>query len=415
MTESTSQPALSDLSAWEKWVNSFFVWVPYAALIVSVAIAMVVLDETPDRLLAGGLVAVAAVWTWLTFTRAGAPTRVPQDRLRLYFLGFIVIAALLMFQNTVFLVYGITGFFHAALLRPWLLAFAGIGITGLLVHSHIVITESKASTWAIYLGVVAAQTGAVAFGLYAGQRMTEIAEERRQALQRLELAMDENAGLHAQLVSQAREAGVLDERQRMAREIHDTIAQGLTGVITQIEAAHQSWDDESEVKRRLHNASDLARDSLAEARRSVQAIRPAPLEDSRLPDALADIASRWSEVTGVPVQVQTTGTRSPLRPEVEVTLLRVAQEGLANVEKHAAATRAAVTLSFMDGLVSLDIRDDGIGFDTAKPARGQSFGLSAMRQRVESMHGALQIESEHGEGTAVSVQIPTATTGSTHV
>ena len=262
--------------------------------------------------------------------------------------------------------------------------------------------------------MVAIQTLAVGFGLYAGEKITEIAEERRKTLGELELAMAENAGLHDQLVAQAREAGVLDERQRMAREIHDTIAQGLTGVITQIESVIQSWNDEDEMRRHLDTASDLARESLAEARRSVQAMRPAPLEDSRLPAALGDVAARWSAVTDVSVQVTTVGDLHSLRPEVEVTLLRAAQEGLANIAKHAAASRAGITLTFMDDSVSLDVRDDGAGFDPCIAKNEQSFGLAAMRQRVADLHGEMEVESAPGEGTAISVRIPTAGVGASH-
>ena len=408
----TEQPeSLSEWTSWERWVNSFFVWIPYVTLAAAVILAQVGDRSASDRLVAVGLTLVAAAWTWLTFTRLGPPTRVAQPYLRLYFAGFLALAALLVFREPIYLIYGITGFFHGALLRPWPLAFAGIGATGFIIHSHIVVTESTPDTWAIYLGVVAVQTLAVGFGLYSGEKITEIAEERRKTLEELEMAMAENAGLHDQLVAQAREAGVLDERQRMAREIHDTIAQGLTGVITQIEAVNQSWDDEAEMRRHLDTASGLARESLAEARRSVQAMRPAPLEDSRLPAALGDVAARWSDVTGVPVQVTTVGVRHPLRPEVEVTLLRAAQESLANIAKHAAASRAGVTLTFMDGSVSLDVRDDGAGFDADKARGRQSFGLAAMAQRVSELDGEMQVESAPGDGTAISVRIPTVVAG----
>jgi len=398
----------SRLSSWERWVEVAYVWLPYATLAISVVLMQAGSKTMSDRLVGVGLTLVAAAWTWLTFTRHGSPSHLSQRHLRIYFAGFLVIATLLIFREPVFLVYGITGFFHASLLRPWWIGFVGIGATGMIIHSHIVTTESTATTWAIYVGVVAIQTVAVGAGLYGGEMIAEIAEERRQTLEQLELTMDENAGLHAQLVAQAREAGVLDERQRMAREIHDTIAQGLTGVITQIEAINQSWDDEPEVRRRLDIAVDLARDSLDEARRSVQDIRPASLEESRLPDALADVAQRWSETSGVEVQVHTTGDRRRLRPEVEVTLLRAAQEGLVNIAKHATASRAGVTLAFMDDAVALDIRDDGTGFDTTRTTKRQSFGLTAMRQRVENTHGVMHVESTPGHGTAISVNIPTA-------
>jgi signal transduction histidine kinase len=231
--------------------------------------------------------------------------------------------------------------------------------------------------------------------------IAELAETNR----RLEEAMAENAGLHAQLLTQAREAGVLDERQRMAREIHDTIAQGLTGIVTQLEAASCAGDS-----RHVRTAAQLARDSLAEARRSVHALRPQELEEARLPDALAGVVERWSAVNGVPAALTTTGTALPLLPEIEVALLRVAQEALANVAKHAGASRAGLTLSYMEDLVTLDVRDDGVGF--AVPEAGGSagpgggFGLTGMRQRVARVAGSLAIESEPGGGTAVSARVP---------
>ena len=189
--------------------------------------------------------------------------------------------------------------------------------------------------------------------------------ELAEANQRLEEMIAENTGLQAQLLTQAREAGAGDERQRMAREIHDTLAQGLTGIVTQLEAAQQTSND-AERERRIDNAKRLARDSLAEARRSVQALRPQALEDSRLPEALADEVARWSATSGVTGDVETTGQARALHPEVEVTLLRVAQEALANVAKHAGASRAGVTLSYMEDVVSLDVRDDGAGFAPAE-------------------------------------------------
>ena len=127
-------------------------------------------------------------------------------------------------------------------------------------------------------------------------------------------------------MTQAREAGVLDERQRMAREIHDTIAQGLTGIVTQLEAAEQARDRPEAWQRHVRNAIGLARESLSEARRSVEGSRPEHLETARLPEALAEVAREWSALNGVPVEVVTTGDVQPLHPEVEVALLRTAQE-----------------------------------------------------------------------------------------
>nr|WP_246345869.1 sensor histidine kinase [Conexibacter arvalis] len=192
----------------------------------------------------------------------------------------------------------------------------------------------------------------------------------------------------------------------MAREIHDTLAQGLTGIVAQIQAAEQAAERPERWRRHLRTAAQLARESLAEARRSVRAVRPEALENARLPEALADVARRWSAIHDVGVEVTTTGRARPLRPEVEVTLLRTAQEALANVAKHARAGRVGVTLSYMDDEVTLDVRDDGVGFDLGARPADDGVGLVAMRQRVEGLGGRLEIESEPGGGTAVSASAP---------
>src|SRR6202034_3642450 len=218
---------------------------------------------------------------------------------------------------------------------------------------------------------------------------------------------------------------MLDERQRMAREIHDTLAQGLTGIITQLQAAEHAAGEPAEWREHFAAATRLARESLSEARRSVDALRPEPLETRRLSEALADVAARWSELHGIEVKVTTTGTARPMRPETEVALLRTGQEALANVAKHAQATRVGVTLSYLDHEVALDVRDDGRGFDpaghrdsgvaarpagngTGPPRRG-GFGLVAMRQRIEALSGTLLGESEPGAGTGISARVPVTT------
>ena len=242
--------------------------------------------------------------------------------------------------------------------------------------------------------------------------------ERRRALAdlneangRLVATIAENEDLHRQLIAQAREAGVAEERRRMAREIHDTLAQGLTGIVTQLQAAEQAASrppgDPAGWRRHVAAATQLARDSLSEARRSVDALRPEPLERCRLGEALADVAGRWATLNGIPVQAQTTGTPRPIRPEIEFALLRAAQEALANVARHAHATRVGLTVSYMDSEVALDVRDDGVGFDPATLPGGGGFGLIAMRQRIGDLSGTVEVESEPGGGTAISTRIPT--------
>jgi signal transduction histidine kinase len=241
------------------------------------------------------------------------------------------------------------------------------------------------------------------------QRRREMIVELNESNRRLSETLEENAALHVRLLAQAREAGMLDERSRLAREIHDTIAQGLTGIVTQLEAAGVA-DAEPDVRRRhMDTAAALARESLTEARRSVDALAPGQLAAAQLPDAIADMAKKWAETAGVGLILDTTGDPRPLLPELEVTLFRVAQEALANVGKHAKATRVGLTLSYMDDVVVLDVRDDGRGFAPAEnpqPSGGSGFGLAAMEQRLRRVSGSLAVESAPGEGAALSASVP---------
>ncbi|MCE4026029.1 sensor histidine kinase [Microbacterium sp. Au-Mic1] len=203
---------------------------------------------------------------------------------------------------------------------------------------------------------------------------------------------------------------VQDERARLAREIHDTLAQGFTGIITQLQAAEQASDDEA---RRRHTgaALALARDGLAEARRSVQALRPTALEQTSLADALSRVARSWSARTGVPATVTVTGTARPLPTETEVALLRMAQEALTNVEKHAAAHRVTIALRTDPVGVRLEVRDDGRGFDGVERLQragegSGGYGLVSMRERLEAAAGSLIVEARPGRGTVVRAEVP---------
>lgn len=397
-------------SAWERWSQRLADWIPYLTLAFSTILSLVQPDQSwTERVGTAAWGALAAAWVLWMYTRAPAPRRAHSVRMILYFAGLLVLASVLMFRQPIFFLFLITGFFHASMLRPWPLSVLGVAATSILINT---ITTGfpwpTSEGWFIFVPIIVIQTLAIGFGTVVGEKLAELSEQRRQAVARLETALEENAGLHAQLLTQAREAGVLDERQRMAREIHDTLAQGLTGIVTQLEAVEQARDRPDDWQRHLDNAARLARESLSEARRSVEASRPASLESARLPDALAGVAQQWTAMNGVPVEVTTTGDPLPLHPEIEVALLRTAQEALANVAKHANASRAGLTLSYMGDVVTLDVRDDGVGFEVPQGdgGRGAGFGLTAMRQRVSRVAGTLSIESEPGGGTAISACIP---------
>ena len=408
----------SSKPAWERFGDLMLDRCGYLFLALGTLVGVAAGSADPAwRATTLAIAAAAAAWIYLVFTRAPTPRRDHRLRVAVFFVGLLVIASILMLRQPLFFVFMISGFFYASIVKPLPLAVVGVFATSVLVNTLIAGVPITAEAWTFYLVIIGVQTTAIGGGVVLGEKISEQNEERRVALVRLEAALVENAGLHAQLLTQAREAGILDERQRMAREIHDTIAQGLTGIITQLQAADQSLDRPADRDRHLGTAQRLARESLTEARRSLEASMPAALESGTLPDALTDVVHDWSGMHGTPVEVTVTGDAIRLHPDIEVALLRIAQEALANVAKHAGATRGWLTLSFMGDVVILDVRDDGVGFTPAERGAGDGsgFGLSGMRQRVARVAGSLAIESEPGVGTAVSARVPAIAAGSSAV
>ncbi|TCO53176.1 signal transduction histidine kinase [Actinocrispum wychmicini] len=393
---------------------------PYVLLAI-----MVLFTVISDR--AGGMLvldlslcAVVAGWMLWFFTLHPA-WRDDTRMLAVLVGGLVVILMVLVFRDPWFGAFTPAAYLYAFRLKwPWRLAsVASVAVVAGTAQAYTVEKDDFGGVL-IYVAIVAANMipmgGAAWFSWRnAQQNDARVAtlDELSAANRKLEATLHENAGLQEQLMTQAREAGVLDERQRMAREIHDTLAQGLTGIITQLQAAVQASQDPAGWRRHVDAAVSLARESLTEARRSVHALRPESLDTGRLSEALADVADRWSNLHGITVQVTTTGDVRPMRSEAEVALLRTAQEALANVAKYAGASRVGVTLSFLADEVALDVRDDGAGFDPTALVETETggFGLTAMRQRIEGLRGTLQIESEPGAGTAISARVPAASTG----
>ncbi|MDA1358978.1 sensor histidine kinase [Glycomyces luteolus] len=384
-------------------------WLPYGTLALSAALSALI-NQRPwaVQLPTLGLAAAAALWVYVAYTRIPSKTEASETRIAVHLLVMLAFGAALMSRDMMFFVFVVTGFFHAGYLKSMGMLVAGIGATSLVVNSSIIdFNRPEPQAVAVFAVIVVVQTGAIGSGFLLNERLVRLRTQREEALLAREAALQENAGLHMQLFTQAREAGILDERQRMARDIHDTVAQGLAGIIAQLHAA-DGTDDAAQRRRHLDSAADLARESLAEARRTVQAIGPPPLDTAQLPEALAEVSAKWSEANAVPVEVTLTGDAKPMHPEVEVTLLRVTQEALTNAAKHSGAKRVGITLSYMDDQLALDVRDDGIGFEPAKTkaAKGNGYGLAAMRQRVGRLAGSLSIESEPGSGTVVSAIVP---------
>ena len=245
----------------------------------------------------------------------------------------------------------------------------------------------------------------LAFSLLA---VAYVATIVRQSQERQRL-IDQLHAAQSELAEAERQAGILEERQRLARDIHDTLTQGFASIVMLLEAAEESLGRQHPAGRHVARALQSARDNLAESRRLVWALRPEALADTPLPVALERLARQLSDEKGIRADTVVTGTIRSLDAEQETALLRAAQESLANVRKHARATGVTVTLSYMNDVTVLDIQDDGVGFvplaeSEAAPEGG--VGLRAMRERVDKIGGTVSVESAPGEGTTVVAHLP---------
>ena len=212
----------------------------------------------------------------------------------------------------------------------------------------------------------------------------------------------------ARLFVRSAELGAAEERNRLAREIHDTLAQGLAGIALQLETADallEGGADPQRTRHAIHQALALARANLEEARRSVLDLRAAPLEGRDLSTALAELAASVQSRNRLPVQFHASGSARPLPVRIEAGLFRIAQEALANVVSHAGARQAKLQLLILPERVTLMIEDDGRGFDTSQIPSGR-FGLSGMNERAKLLGGSLKLHSSKGEGTRIEVTIP---------
>ena len=250
--------------------------------------------------------------------------------------------------------------------------------------------------------------GTSLFSAFSLLAVTYVATIVRQSRERQRL-IDQLHAAQVELAEAERQAGILEERQRLARDIHDTLTQGFASIVMLLEAAEESLGRQHPAGRHVARALQSARDNLAESRRLVWALRPEALADTPLPVALERLARQLSDEKGIRADTVVTGTIRSLDAEQETALLRAAQESLANVRKHARATGVTVTLSYMNDVTGLDIQDDGVGFvplaeSEAAPEGG--VGLRAMRERVEKIGGTVSVESAPGEGTTVVALLP---------
>jgi signal transduction histidine kinase len=218
--------------------------------------------------------------------------------------------------------------------------------------------------------------------------------------------VDELRATQAELAVAEREAGATAERERLAREIHDTLAQGFTSIVVLAQTAEAAMlaGEAPEATRRLAEIQRTARENLAEARALVGSMAPPELQSRGLAEALERVSRRHSERTGVPVDFRVEGDVRPLPSSSEVAALRAAQELLANAGRHAGASRITVVLRFDEDGATVAVTDDGRGFDPAAPRSG--FGLDGLAARIEEAGGLSEIRSTPGGGTSARVRVP---------
>ncbi|MGZ4524369.1 MAG: sensor histidine kinase [Mycobacteriaceae bacterium] len=316
--------------------------------------------------------------------------------------GLVWLVLLLYSREAVYLAFPLF-FLQLHLLPPrW-------GIAAVAVSTVAAIIGFSWHQGGVAVGTVIGPTlgAAVAIAVVFGyQALYRESEQRRRLI-------DELTATRNDLAAAEHAAGVLSERERLAREIHDTLAQGLSSIQLLLRAAERMLPDRPDAALgHVQHARLTAVDNLEEARRFVRALTPPELETGSLPAALERLCAKTVESTGLAVECRVSGTPTELPTAHEVALLRIAQSALANAAQHADATRVGVTLSYMDTEVALDVVDDGAGFDpeSVLPAGeapdNRGFGLAAMCARARALQGTLAVESSVGGGTAVAVTLP---------
>ena len=392
--------------ALRRWAR---VWVAVEYLALAVATAVALLDRSlswPMRAAAVGLSILYGSWYYLCVMRQarwfGRPTVV-----LLSFVPAIALAAALAWIHTIYtmLLFSLYGVAFGVLRPRWavpvVLLCGALSALRLLGPSNLLNPAVRSA----FLGFGLSIVSFIVLGLFMAALIRQGVELRR--------AIEELQATRSELARAERQEGVLQERQRLAGEIHDTLAQGLASIVMHLEAAEQALPNApSAAQQHMTRARSAARDNLAEARRFVWALQPQALEREPFAGALARVVERWSQDSGVLATTATTGTPRPLPQAVEVALLRAAQEALANAAKHASAHRVNITLSFMQDQVNLDVQDDGVGFDLAHASApgtdARGYGLPGMRERARQLGGSVEVDSHPAEGTTVTIVMPLA-------
>lgn len=383
-------------------------WEPYYVVIFAVCVAIA---EASSLHLTGRILitaALAAMIPWYLFFgrplmletlseegwyRIQASWRGP-----VYLAGIVVLFGVAQSQNPSvwFLAFGLNAqCFHVTSMRRGMVF---VTILNVLAGALIIIRAPNLENGISAVGIA---VFAIMFSYVFSRFTMQVVEQSHERA----LLIEELSATRHELAAAHHEAGVLAERHRLAGEIHDTLAQGFTSVVTLVQAAEACLDPSATEARRLLGLTlDTAKDNLAEARTMVAALSPVGLESGGLGAALRRVASATGAQAGIQVGASVAGTIRALPTGTEVVLLRVCQEALANVRKHAGASEVSVRLDYGEDTVRLEVSDDGTGFDGSAVNGG--YGLSGMRERLSQVGGTVRVRSAPGVGTTVSAEVP---------
>ncbi|OYO01286.1 sensor histidine kinase [Enemella evansiae] len=295
-------------------------------------------------------------------------------------------------------------FLHLHLLRRW------HAVVAVVVMTIMVIAAQGLHAGRLQVAMVLGPIVGAAFSVVGALAYEALyAESAARAASLAELR-----ATRAELARSQREAGRLGEQERLAREIHDTLAQGLSSLVllgrsARTELAAGTPEGRDRAAGLLAEIEQVAGDNLGEARRFVRELTPPDLGEGDLVAAIGRLVDREQASSQLRCELRVTGRPTVLPTPIATGLLRAAQASLANVRQHARAAHCVLTLGFLGDQVTLDVFDDGIGFDPERAASPESFGLPGMRGRIEQLGGRVEVESAPGAGTVIGIRVPLPT------
>lgn len=391
----------TNLKSQHVWESFQSVWVIYGWIYVAGVVVLFWIQPPHEP----KVILLFATWcVWLAGLRFWEHT--PRDSLGLGLVGYMLVGVglwlALSWQKELF--FSLMGVMFPAIFRLLTIKRASLVVSILAIGWAVIASERyKVPAFEAYLVAAFGYASALTIGWFIYRIVG-------QSLSRQEL-LTQLSETQAALVASERKAGGLEERRRLAGELHDTLAQNFTSVITHLEAAEAALDrSSSDLRGYLQTAKRVAKEGLEQTRNRVWTMRPDIEQHMPLEASLRRIGEAWTQENGIALECHITGKPYRVTAEFEDLFRRCVRECLLNILKHARATRVDVTLSYMDHLVALDVVDNGIGYDVSLPASG--YGLAAMAHAVQAAGGDWAVESAPGDGVVIAVKIPIGPEGS---